>query len=164
MFVRRFICSCNVCNSRCRKIFWVIARPFESSPRSSGFFEVSLLQDLSRHTIFYVGRFFASSAMSRKGLVWKSKPDFVRMQSWRYTCNCTQSFSSMNTVVLEEKKVAVTKKRNVLESLGRWDRIGGETSYKGRSSWSMHQEKGLGRGRTRNKDFRVGWGEKVGMG
>ena len=62
----------------------------------------------------------------------------------------------MNTVVLEEKKVAVTKKRNVLESLGRWDRIGGENSYKGRSSSSMHQEKGLGRGRTRNKDFRAG--------
>ena len=63
----------------------------------------------------------------------------------------------MNTVVLEEKKVVVTKKRNVLESLGRWDRIRGENSYKGRSSLSMHQEKRqLGRGRTRNKDLRVG--------
>ena len=63
----------------------------------------------------------------------------------------------MNTVVLEEQKVAVTKKRNVLESLGGWDRIGDENSYKGRSSWSMHQEKGqLGRGRTRNKDLRAG--------
>ena len=31
----------------------------------------------------------------------------------------SSAMSSMNTVVLEEKKVAVTKKRNVLESLGR---------------------------------------------
>lgn len=63
----------------------------------------------------------------------------------------------MNTVVLEEKKVAVTKKKNVLESSGSWDRIGGENSYKGRSSWSMHQEIGqFGRGRTINKDFRAG--------
>jgi len=48
----------------------------------------------------------------------------------------------VNTVVLEEKTFAVTKKRNVLESLSTRERIDGENSYKERSSLSIHQGKG----------------------